>query len=98
MAKRRAKKFQKSSDSYFWEWDFEILKSRKLSGVILVIFMESANLPAASENVNTMNLINNQELKDTVSEQKQTIEVSFPCISSHYINNVSFILVFNVRC
>ena len=50
---------------------------KKLSGAILVISMESANTPAASENLDTMNLTNNQEeLKTTATnEQKQTVEV-----------------------
>lgn len=61
--------------------------------------MESANIPAASENVNTMNLTTNQDLKDTVNEQKQTIEVGFIFITFYYIfNNVSIVLVSNVRC
>lgn len=45
--------------------------------MIPVILMESANIPVASENVDTMNLINTQDnLKaNATTEKKQTIEV-----------------------
>ena len=39
--------------------------------------MDSANTPAISENVDTMNISNNQEcLKDSMNEPKQTVEVN----------------------
>ena len=46
--------------------------------------MESANTPTVSENVDTMNLSDNQEcLKDSLNEPKQTIEVDINHIMAH---------------
>lgn len=43
--------------------------------------MESANIPAVSENLDTMNLTNNQDAIKNLATNEQTIEVM--CIFKH---------------